>query len=222
MKKGLIFTLALSAAMFLGLGNANAEIKAATDLECESGVYEKNGVSYDRKCTIALTTSKDSIAHGTKFNFSVQAEGVDDTAKSAFVENASSDFSVNPSSYDDITESDELEAEYIGETKEYSNLVPIAYVYFNADDAGTDGVPAEKCALNYSFIKDSTKCHIDNQKGEKTYYYDGKEVTKEEYDKLCGSNNYKDGYGNPYVIIGLGAALIAGVVFVTKKNKVFN
>lgn len=64
------------------------------------------------------------------------------------------------------------------------------------------------------------KCEIKDGK----YYGPNGELLEDKaaYDKVCRSKNYKDGYGNPYVLLGFGVALIAGVVTVSKKNKLFN
>lgn len=65
------------------------------------------------------------------------------------------------------------------------------------------------------------KCKADEKNG---VYYDnnGNQVTKEEYDKACTSENPQTGSAVSYVIIVGGILLAGAAFFMTKKSKLYN
>lgn len=53
------------------------------------------------------------------------------------------------------------------------------------------------------------------------YDADGEEVTKEEYEKSCSATNPETGAFLPVAVIGLGLAVVVGLFFATKNNKMY-
>ena len=78
------------------------------------------------------------------------------------------------------------------------------------------------CVITLSNVGSETpvtpKCKVVDGK----YYNDkGVEVTKEEYDKACTSTNPETGAFLPIAVIGLGVAVVVGLFFATKNNKMY-
>ena len=84
---------------------------------------------------------------------------------------------------------------------------------------------ADQCVVTLEITPGETpvtpKCKADEKNG---VYYDnnGNQVTKEEYDKACTSENPQTGSAVSYVIIVGGILLAGAAFFMTKKSKIYN
>lgn len=97
----------------------------------------------------------------------------------------------------------------------------LATISINSDGATS----ADQCVVTLEITPEETpvtpKCKADEKNG---VYYDnnGNQVTKEEYDKACTSENPQTGSAVSYVIIVGGILLAGAAFFMTKKSKIYN
>lgn len=86
-----------------------------------------------------------------------------------------------------------------------------------------DATSTDKCTITLNGADTpetpvTPKCKVVDGK----YYNDkGVEVTKEEYDKACTSTNPETGAFLSIAVIGLGVAVVVGLFFATKNNKMY-